>query len=339
MDHLKFTNEKISVEEVTGLVISPSCGAVSVFMGTTRDHFGDKPVVKLEYEAYEPMGMKALKQICCDIREEWSSVENIAIYHRLGVVPVQETSIVIAISSPHREEAIKATEWCINSVKKLVPIWKKEFYADADSNSQWKENKESSPYPPKLKKNKFEFQQKVDVPYVPPYLIQVNASKAEVDERITKFMERKRTEIDTNNIREFCCGDRNSEFTCARIDAVLQKRKDSKSHLEVNRVLNSYQHRDQTNSDYLRKFIPPNGIEERLQNLECQLSLTTVVPKNIYNRLKSLEDRLLYLESVSPEYLQFWDKTTPAKAYRKKIYTIEELDELIAETEKKIKAA
>lgn len=71
-------------------------------------------------------------------------------------------------------------------------------------------------------------------------------------------------------------------------------------------MLNSYQHRDQTNSNYLKKFIPPNGIEERLQNLECQLSLTTAVPKNIYNRLKSLEDRLLYLESVSPEYMQFW---------------------------------
>lgn len=67
---------------------------------------------------------------------------------------------------------------------------------------------------------------------MPPYLIQVNASKAEVNERIKKFMKRKRSEIDTNNIREFCCENRNSEFTCARVDAVLQKRKDSKSHLQ-----------------------------------------------------------------------------------------------------------
>lgn len=142
MDHLKFTIEKIHVEEITNLVTSPTCGAVSVFMGTTRDNFDGKPVVKLEYEAYESMGIKALKQICCDIREKWISVENIAIYHRLGIVPVTEASIVIAISSPHREEAIKATEWCINSVKKSVPIWKKEFYGGVDSMPQWKENKE-----------------------------------------------------------------------------------------------------------------------------------------------------------------------------------------------------
>ncbi|KAJ8924411.1 hypothetical protein NQ315_007207 [Exocentrus adspersus] len=334
-NHLKFTKEKLSVEELTDLVTSPSCGAVSVFIGTTRDNFEDKTVLKLEYEAYESMGIKALEQICDQIRERWSSVENIAIYHRLGVVPVKEASIVIAISCPHREEAIKATEWCINTVKKSVPIWKKEIYAD--TKAEWKENKESFPNASKLKQKKFEFQQQIDVPYVPPHLVQVNASLAEVNERIKKFMERKRREIDANNIREFCCGDRNSEFTCARIDAVLQKRKDSKSHLQVNRVLNSYQHRDQTNSDYLKKYIPPNGIEERIQNLECQLSLTTAVPKNIYRRLKSLEDRLLYLESVSPEYIQFWDKTTPSKGNRKKVYSIEDIDELIAETEKKVK--
>lgn len=82
MNHLKFTNEKISVEELTNLVTSPSCGAVSLFMGTTRDNFEDKIVLKLEYEAYESMGIKALKQICDDIRERWNSIENIAIYHR-----------------------------------------------------------------------------------------------------------------------------------------------------------------------------------------------------------------------------------------------------------------
>ncbi|KAL3287140.1 hypothetical protein HHI36_001619 [Cryptolaemus montrouzieri] len=56
------------------------------------------------------------------------------------------------------------------------------------------------------------------------------------------------------------------------------------------------------------KYIPPNGVEERLQNLESQLTLTTHVPKNIYKRLKFLEERMLRLESISPEYIQFWDK-------------------------------
>lgn len=104
------------------------------------------------------------------------------------------------------------------------------------------------------------------------------------------------------------------EKTQKAISKVLQEIK-KKKHLylkykfaffPVNRVLNTYQYRDQMSSEYLRKFIPPNGIEERLQNLECQLSLTTAVPKNIYKRLKMLEDRMLKLESISPEYIQFW---------------------------------
>lgn len=74
-------------------------------------------------------------------------------------------------------------------------------------------------------------------------------------------------------------------------------------------MLNTY-HRDQMNLDYLMKFIPQNGIEERLQNIEVQLSLHSPVSNNIYKRLKLLEDRLLYLESSSPEYIQFWVRNT-----------------------------
>lgn len=70
-------------------------------------------------------------------------------------------------------------------------------------------------------------------------------------------------------------------------------------------MLNTY-HRDQFNSDYLMKHIPNDGVEERLQNLEVQLSLEKPIPRNVYKRLKLLEDRLLYLESVSPEYIHFW---------------------------------
>lgn len=63
--------------------------------------------------------------------------------------------------------------------------------------------------------------------------------------------------------------------------------------------------------EYLEKHIPPNGIEERVRNLESQLSLSTPVPRSVYERLKEIENRLLYLESVSPEYLQFWVSMTP----------------------------
>lgn len=105
----------------------------------------------------------------------------------------------------------------------------------------------------------------------------------------------------------------------------------------------------------MTKFIPPNGIEERLKNLESQLSLDKPTPKTIYKRLKMLEDRLLLLESISPEYIQFWvilsciqqnvtiiitslfqDKTNlPHKSVKKKVFSLKEIDELISEVEKK----
>lgn len=82
MDHLKLSQLQLSVEEITDLVKSPSCGAISAFIGTTRDTFEGQEVVKLEYEAYASMALKALRTICANIRAQWPSVESIAIYHR-----------------------------------------------------------------------------------------------------------------------------------------------------------------------------------------------------------------------------------------------------------------
>lgn len=139
-NYLGFKGESLNLQEISDLVTSESCGAISIFVGTTRDNFNGKTVVTLEYEAYESMGIKAMENICSEIRKKWSEVQNIAIYHRLGEVPIKEASVIIAISSPHREEALKATEFCINSLKQSVPIWKKEMYANNESS--WKENKE-----------------------------------------------------------------------------------------------------------------------------------------------------------------------------------------------------
>lgn len=82
MDFIKIIHEKLSVEEVTELVTAPNCGAISLFVGTTRDNFEGKTVINLEYEAYESMAEKAIKQICNDLRQKWKTIENIAIYHR-----------------------------------------------------------------------------------------------------------------------------------------------------------------------------------------------------------------------------------------------------------------
>ncbi|XP_022904527.2 molybdopterin synthase catalytic subunit [Onthophagus taurus] len=342
MDYLKITAEPLSVADTNSLVLSPDCGAVSMFIGTTRDNFEGKTVVKLEYEAYEDMAFKSLQKICSDMRGKWPQIVNIAIFHRVGEVPVKEASIIIAISSPHREDSLQATQWCIDIVKKTVPIWKKEVY-EGGLEPVWKENKE---YTPPLLNNTSDkpelnlnvVKQGVVVPTTPSHLIQIKCSKKEVEERIDKFIERKRNEINRCNVRDFCrktaSGD-DEETSCARVDSVLIKRKDSKGHLQVNRVYNTY-NRDQTNADYLTKYIPKNGVDERIENLESQLSLTTPVPRSIYIRLKELENRLLYLESISPEYIQFWEKNTTNKSFKKKrIYSIQEVDRLILELETK----
>uniref|UniRef100_A0A8D2IZW5 Molybdopterin synthase catalytic subunit n=1 Tax=Varanus komodoensis TaxID=61221 RepID=A0A8D2IZW5_VARKO len=124
-DFFQLNDEKLSADDISSRVISPCCGAVSLFVGTTRNHSEGKKVIKLEYEAYAPMAEAELKKICTDIRSKWPSVKHIAIYHRLGSVPVSEASVMVAISSPHRAESLEAVQYCINTLKATVPIWKK----------------------------------------------------------------------------------------------------------------------------------------------------------------------------------------------------------------------
>lgn len=138
-DFVKLEHKELSIGEIVNLIVSPKCGAISTFIGTTRDNFENKKVIKLEYEAYEPMALKEMNNICAKVRSQWN-IENIAIYHRLGEVPVSEASVVIAVSSPHRQESLKAVEYAINTLKASVPIWKKEVY-DVEE-PKWKENKE-----------------------------------------------------------------------------------------------------------------------------------------------------------------------------------------------------
>lgn len=82
MNYLKLTQEKLEVDQITELVTSPDCGAISIFVGTTRDNFDGKNVIELEYEAYEPMALKVMEELCNEIREKWNQIKNIAIYHR-----------------------------------------------------------------------------------------------------------------------------------------------------------------------------------------------------------------------------------------------------------------
>lgn len=141
MDYIEITDEILDVNKISHMVTDPSCGAISIFVGITRDNFDGKKVLRLEYEAYKPMAKKKMNEICDSIRKQWE-IHNIAMIHRINVVPISEASIVIAISSPHRKESLQAVEYAIDTLKATVPIWKKEIYAD--ESSSWKENKECS---------------------------------------------------------------------------------------------------------------------------------------------------------------------------------------------------
>ena len=124
---IQITHEPLDPEAITALVREPTNGAVVTFLGTTRDSTGDRLVLHLEYEAYEPMAEKKLADIVQEMRERWS-VGDVAIAHRLGRLEVGETSLVVAVASAHRKEAFGACQYAVDRIKQTVPIWKKEYF-------------------------------------------------------------------------------------------------------------------------------------------------------------------------------------------------------------------
>lgn len=106
-DIVLLSGDRLSVDRATQAVASPAAGGSSVFIGTTRDNFDGKPVTLLEYEAYESMAEKEMHLLCKRAREKWADLIGVAVFHRLGVVPIGEASVIIAVSSPHRLDAIR----------------------------------------------------------------------------------------------------------------------------------------------------------------------------------------------------------------------------------------
>ena len=130
---IEITEQQLDREKITNLVRRDSNGAVVTFLGNTRDNFEGKDVIRLEYEAYVKMAVKKLEEIRQEMMQEFG-IEDIAIAHRIGVVDIGETSLVVAVASPHRTEAFQACHKVVDRVKEIVPIWKKEVYTDG---SRW----------------------------------------------------------------------------------------------------------------------------------------------------------------------------------------------------------
>jgi len=127
-------SEPLPVALASEWVVRPDCGAVVVFSGTARDHStGRADVSLLEYEAYEEQVGPRLRELADNARKTWSDLGRIVLSHRIGEVPVTESAVVVAVSSPHRGEAFDAGRWLIDTLKSTVPIWKRETWADGES--------------------------------------------------------------------------------------------------------------------------------------------------------------------------------------------------------------
>lgn len=134
-DWLGVLHEPLPVAAVYEHCVDEACGAVVLFSGTVRDHAGDRRAVsRIDYEAYEEQVQPKLAQIAQQMRARWYSLGKVAMLHRVGTVALGESSVVVAVSAPHREAAFAAAKFGIDTLKAAVPIWKCEHHA---GGSDW----------------------------------------------------------------------------------------------------------------------------------------------------------------------------------------------------------
>ncbi len=126
---LGLTETALPIGEIYEWCVRPDCGAIVLFSGTVRDHAdGRTDVVRLEYEAYDEMVLPKLGEIVVEMRTRWPDVGRIALIHRIGSLELGASSVVAAVSSPHRPEAFAAARFAIDALKVSVPVWKREFW-------------------------------------------------------------------------------------------------------------------------------------------------------------------------------------------------------------------
>ena len=125
----RLVREPIDANALLARVSRPSNGAVLLFLGVVRDVNDGRAVSGIEYSAYEPMAARELGEIAREAGERFG-VTDIAIEHRLGELALEDASVGIAVGHPHRAEAYEASRWIIEEIKRRVPIWKREHYAD-----------------------------------------------------------------------------------------------------------------------------------------------------------------------------------------------------------------
>jgi molybdopterin synthase catalytic subunit len=129
----RLTAEPLSLDAVVEEVRTDQAGAIATFIGTTRLQSRGRTVLHLDYEAYEEMAEQVMAQIAAELKDRYDLCQ-IAIHHRTGRLEIGEASVVIAVSAPHRQDALAACKDAIDTLKEQVPLWKKEFY---EGGEEW----------------------------------------------------------------------------------------------------------------------------------------------------------------------------------------------------------
>jgi molybdopterin synthase catalytic subunit len=131
---IQITTEPIDTELLLRAVTSPAAGAIVLFLGTTRQYTAGRQTESLDYECYNEMAQAKLAELEAEASRRWP-ICKCAIVHRTGHLEITEASVAVAVSTPHRQAAFEAGQWLIDSLKQVVPIWKKENWVEG--GSQW----------------------------------------------------------------------------------------------------------------------------------------------------------------------------------------------------------
>jgi len=147
----RVTSDPLDATVVSTIVSSADCGAVATFVGLVRNENGGRRVLWLEYEAYEPLAVKAFARIDEEAGERWPSI-GLAIHHRIGRLEIGDASVVIAATSPHRAEAFAACRYAIERIKQIAPIWKHEHF---EGGAVWIEGATADPMDEEVRRMAF----------------------------------------------------------------------------------------------------------------------------------------------------------------------------------------
>jgi len=138
-DIFEITREPIDIAGLRARLLEGDSGAVVIFDGVARNNTKSRRTLYLEYEGYEPMALRTMEQIGREVHERWP-INRAGIIHRLGRIDITESSVVIVVTSAHRKIAFEACHYAIDRLKKIVPIWKKEYFEDG---AVWVENEQA----------------------------------------------------------------------------------------------------------------------------------------------------------------------------------------------------